>query len=342
MTEAAVTEAAEAAAPTLAQKLTAELIGTAVLVFLGCGTAFATGGEVITTGLAFGLSILILAYSFGRISGGHFNPAVSVGAALAGRIAWRETGLYAAAQTVGALVGGFVLAIIALSVHLNGQHWKFGNPLGNNGFGDDYGDVHISWIGALLLEIVLTAIFLLVILATTDKRNKSTADFAPLAIGLALAAIHFVGIHLTGTSVNPARSIGVAFYSGSNAIQDLWLFVVAPLIGGAGAGLLYPILFGKDADPVAGSGLSFGAGGSSNPGFTQQWNQQQVAQPTAAQPVQQEPIIQDGWQWDPATQQWIPAQQQPVAPTDPGTPAPGEWAPHDNPGGEHTIVRPPQ
>ncbi|MFJ9314771.1 MIP/aquaporin family protein [Pimelobacter simplex] len=350
MTQEAAADAATTTPPTLTQKLLAELVGTFVLVFVGCGAAVTTDADIAATGLAFGIAIVIMAYSFGRISGGHFNPAVSVGAALAGRISWRETGLYSAAQVVGGLVGGLVLAITLLAGDIG---WEFGDPLGSNGFGG-FG---FALGGALLVEIVLTFIFLTVILSVTDERNDTVA-FAPLAIGLALAAIHFVAIPLTGTSVNPARSIGVAFFSGSDAIQDLWLFIVAPLIGGALAGVLYPVLFGRGADPVPGSGFGgprpvavpgFGAPNA----FEQQWNQQPAqAQPQvgqhAGQPqvAQQQPIIQDGWQWDPASQQWIPAQQQPAAPAapdpqagQPGQPGQSGWAP---PPGEQTQVRPPQ
>ncbi len=346
--------------PTLIQKLLAEAVGTFVLVFIGCGAAVTTGANIPATGLAFGIAIVMMAYAFGRISGGHFNPAVSVGAALAGRIAWKEAGLYSAAQTVGALVGGLVLAITILASDVG---WEFGDPLGSNGFGEAGS---VEWAGALLVELVLTFIFLIVILGVTDERNDTVA-FAPLAIGLALAAIHFVAIPMTGTSVNPARSIGVAFFSGGDAIADLWLFIVAPLIGAALAGLLYPLLFGRGSDPVPGSGFGGGAQAVAAPGFgapnafEQQWNQQQGGLPgqhvgghqapaqqapaQQAQPAQAQPIIQDGWQWDPATQQWIPAQQAPAQP-DPGQAGqagqagqPGGWAP---PGGDQTQVRPPQ
>lgn len=339
MTEVVI-DAPEPGTSTLAQKLLAEAIGTAILVFVGCGTAVATGGDVAPTGLAFGITILMLAYSFGRVSGGHFNPAVSLGAALAGRIAWKETGLYAAVQVVGGLLGGLLLALVALSIHAGGEHWKFGDPLGNNGYGDNYGSqLHIGLGGALLLEVILTGIFVLVILAVTDRRNPTIAALAPLAIGLALAALHFVAINLDGTSVNPARSLGVAFFSGSDAIKDVWLFVVAPLIGAALVGALYPILFGRDGDPVPGSGIKLGGGGAADQAFAQQWGQQAAAQ---------QPIIQDGWQWDPASQQWIPAPQQAPAPPAPqasqaplGGEVQGGWQPPQD-GGEHTQVRPPQ
>lgn len=338
-----MTTTAEEAPPTLVQKLAAEAIGTAVLVILGCGAVVVGGGDIVSTGFAFGIAIVAMAYAFGRLTGGHFNPAVSVGAALSGRLSWKDTGLYSAAQVAGAVLGGIVLAIILLASDVG---WELGDPMGSNGFGDQGG---VELFGALLIEIVLTFIFLLVILSVTDERND-TAAFAPLVIGLSLAAIHFVAIPATGTSVNPARSIGVAFESGGDAIAQLWLFIVAPLIGGAVAGLLYPMLFGRGSVPVAGSGFPAGGATATVPGlgapdaFQQQWNQQLGDQQPVAQqagyaaPVSAEqPIIQDGWQWDPTTQQWIPAQQQPPVPQ---ADQPGGWAPP--PGtAEHTQVRPP-
>ena len=342
MTEQMTTTADAAPPTTLVQKLAAEAIGTAVLVIIGCGSAVVGRGDIVSIGLSFGIAIVAMAYAFGRISGGHFNPAVSVGAALCGRLSWKDTGLYSAAQVAGAVFGGIVLAIILLASDVG---WEFGDPMGSNGFGDQGG---VELFGALLIEIVLTFIFLLVILSVTDERND-TAAFAPLVIGLSLAAIHFVGIAATGTSVNPARSIGVAFESGGDAIAQLWLFIVAPLIGGAIAGLLYPMLFGRGSAPVVGSGFPAGGATATVPGlgapdaFQQQWNQPGVQPPVAdqigyaAQAPAEQPIIQDGWQWDPTSQQWIPAQQQPPAPQ---ADQPGGWAP---PGGtaEHTQVRPP-
>ncbi|WP_246372244.1 MIP/aquaporin family protein [Nocardioides pelophilus] len=333
MTEQMTTTAA-VAPPTLAQKLAAEAVGTAVLVIIGCGSAVIGNGDIVSIGLSFGIAIVMMAYAFGRISGGHFNPAVSVGAALSGRLAWKDVGLYSAAQVGGAIVGGLVLAITLVASDVG---WDFGEPMGSNGFGD-HGGVEI--FGALLIEIILTFIFLVVILGVTDERND-TAAFAPLVIGLALAAIHFVGISATGTSVNPARSIGVAFESGGDAIIQLWLFIVAPLIGAAAAGFLYPLIFGRGSEPVPGSGIPAGSATATVPGFgapdafQQQWSQENYAAPQA-QPAAQ-PIIQDGWQWDPAAQQWIPAQQ-PAAPQAPQAPQAGGWAP---PSGEQTQVRPP-
>lgn len=300
----------EPAAATMTQKLTAELIGTFILVVIGCGAATGVGakgvdsGFVGTVGLAFGLAIVVSVYAFGRISGGHFNPAVSVGAALDGRVAWRDAGLYIVAQIVGAIIGALVLFIV-----FNGFSGFSASQsgLGRNGFGPD--STGISWWAALIAEIVMTAIFVMIILAVTDVRNPAQR-LAPLAIGLSLAAIHFVGIPLTGTSVNPARSIGPALFAGSDALKDLWVFIVAPLIGAAISGIVYSLLFDRGSDPVPGSGLTFG-GAAANATFGQQWGQQ-AQTPTQAQ-TQQQPIIQDGWQWDPASQQWIPAQQQPPA-----------------------------
>jgi aquaporin Z len=333
------TPAAAPPPPTLIQKLAAEAVGTAVLVFIGCGSVVVAGGDITSIGLSFGIAIVMMAYAFGRISGGHFNPAVSVGAAISGRLSWKDTGAYSAAQVVGGLIGGLILAVVLLASDVG---WEFGDPMGSNGFGDNGG---VELLGALLIEIVLTFIFLIVILGVTDERNDTVA-FAPLAIGLSLAAIHFVAIPATGTSVNPARSIGVAFFSGGDAISQLWLFIVAPLVGGAIAGLLYPLIFGRGSEPVTGSGFGGGArpavaavpGFGAPDQFQQQWNQQPgtpAAQPAAAQaqPAEQ-PIIQDGWQWDPAAQQWIPAQQQ----QQPQGGQQGGWAP---PAGDQTQVRPP-
>ena len=204
------------------------------LVFFGVGTALATGADVVTTGLAFGLTVLVMAYSVGRVSGGHFNPAVTLGAAASGRLAWAQVPMYVGAQLAGAIVAAAVLWGIWQGVPGFSSEGSFGQ----NSFGDD-GGIGFAWWAALLVEVVTTFIFLMVILAVTDKRNEHPA-LAPLAIGLSLAMIHFTTIPLTGTSVNPARSIGPALFAGSDAIIQLWLFILAPLLGGALAGLLYP------------------------------------------------------------------------------------------------------
>lgn len=313
--------------PTNAQKIAAEVIGTFVLVFFGCGTAIMTSArgdfDYVGTALAFGLTVLCGAYAFGRVSGAHFNPAVTVGAALGGRIAWKQTPLYLGSQLVGGLVAGLFLFILVQG--FDGYDVSR-DGLAQNSFGDD-GTGYAVW-AALLLELVLTAVFVWVILAVTDARNEHPA-LAPAAIGLALTLVHLVGITATGTSVNPARSIGVGLFAGSDAVIQLWLFILAPLAGAAVAGVTYPMLFGHGADPVPGSGLRRAAAVAPGYGapdqFQQEWNQQAGTQQHTA--IAQEPIIQDGWQWDHEAQEWKPLeqfQQPPADPADPSDPA----APH--------------
>ncbi|OIJ26828.1 MIP/aquaporin family protein [Nocardioides luteus] len=257
-------ESLSAAEPTFIQKLAAEVIGTFILVFIGCGSVVAIvagashagqptwGLEVAAVGLAFGIAVVIGAYTFGRISGGHFNPAVTLGVATAGRISWKDAGAYIGAQFVGAIIGAIALFVIAISSGYNS--WNDGG-LGANGFGDGAGT---GIVGAILVELVLTFIFVFVILGVTDVRAGTNAAVAPLAIGLALAAIHFVGIPLTGTSVNPARSFGPALFSGTDALIHLPVFLIVPALGGAIAGFVYPLLFDKDGSEIAGAGLAFG------------------------------------------------------------------------------------
>ncbi|GAA4712718.1 MIP family channel protein [Nocardioides conyzicola] len=293
---------------TIQQKLTAELIGTFVLVFFGCGSVVyaSTAGAtftVTTIGLTFGLAVAVMAYAFGRVSGAHFNPAVSVGAAISGRLAWRQVGLYVVAQLVGAIVGAFALFVLMQGF----DSFDAEGHMGQNAFGD--AGSGYAWWAAFLLELLLTAVFVTVILAVTDERNEHPS-LAPLTIGLTLAAIHFVAIPATGTSVNPARSIGPALFAGTDAITQLWLFILAPLVGAAIAGLAYPLLFGRVGDVVPGSGISFSRprtaaqvpGYAAPDQYQQQWNQDTSAA-VAAAPA---PIVQDGWQWDPAGQQWHP------------------------------------
>ena len=302
---------------TTVQKVAAEALGTFVLVFIGCGTAIFSGGDYVAIGLAFGLTVLAGAYAFGRISGAHFNPAVSVGAALGGRMAWRQVPFYVGAQLGGAVVAGLSLFVLVHGI----DGYDIGdNGLAQNSFGDDGSGY--AWWAAFLVEVILTAIFLYVILAVTDARNEHPA-LAPAAIGLTLAMIHFASINLTGTSVNPARSIGVGLFAGGDAIVQLWLFILAPLLGGAIAGVTYPMLYGHATEPVPGSGWSFARPApAAVPGygapdqFQQEWNQQAVEQAA----WEQEPIIQDGWQWDHAAQEWKPLEQwQPAPPAQAGT-----------------------
>jgi aquaporin Z len=325
------------AEPTLRQKLAAEAIGTFILVLFGCGAVVFSGifaaqqenprdlAFITTVGLSFGLAVVVGVYAFGRISGGHFNPAVSVGAAISGRLSWVTAGYYAVAQIIGAIVAALALWVFA---HGYDGYSSVHNGLGQDSFGGPGG---FGWWAAFLLELVMTAVFVYVILGTTDERNPY-AGFAPLAIGLTLTGIHFVAIPADGTSVNPARSIGPALFAGSHAIGQLWLFILAPLIGGAIAGITYPLVFGRVSDPVPGSGLVLPAKtnvgttpeyagwgqqgwGGNHPGET--GTQQAVAQQTVPQQVPADlPVIeQDGWRWDYAAQQWRPIEQ-PAAPAD--------------------------
>lgn len=252
------------------QKLAAEALGTFILVTLGCGAAVASDGDIAAIGLAFGLALLVGVYAFGRVSGGHFNPAVTVGAAAGGRFPWRQVPGYVGAQVGGAIVAGLVLFITFQGIGVDG--FTTSGHMGQNGYGD-HSATHLAWWAAFVVELVLTAILVLVVLAVTDERNEHPA-LAPLAIGLALAAIHFVGIPLTGTSVNPARSIGPALFAGGTHIVQLWLFILAPLAGGVAAGVLHPLLFGRASEPVPGSGLQWSLATRRAPDtFQQQWNQ---------------------------------------------------------------------
>ena len=347
---------------TIQQKLTAEVIGTFVLVLFGCGSVIVYGtaqsasrGGVLpttitTVGLTFGLVVMVMAYAFGRVSGGHFNPAVSFGAGLGGRMSWPQVGIYMVAQVVGAILGALALFVLMQGF----QSFDATGNMGQNGYGDQSAGDY-AWWAAFLLEMVLTAVFVGVILAVTDERFEHPA-LAPLAIGLTLSAIHFVAIPATGTSVNPARSIGPALFAGTDSITQLWLFILAPLVGGAIAGLGYPLLFGRAGEPVPGSGLSFNRPrtGAQAPGaigpdqYQQQWNQE-VPAAGYAQPAPAEPIIQDGWQWDPVGQQWHPVGQTPEewraqqAAEQQAPPVAEEASPYPegDPGDGGTQIRPP-
>jgi aquaporin Z len=219
----------------MGNKLIAEALGTAILVLFGCGSAVLMGGQIGMLGisLAFGLAIVAAAYGLGAISGAHLNPAVSLGMAMAGRMPMAQALAYSAAQVLGAIVGAGVLLVIALG---KADYSLTANGLGQNGFGAGYLGEY-SMMSALVFEFVMTFLFVTVILGATA--SGAPGAMAGLAIGLTLAAIHMVGINVTGVSVNPARSIGPALFVGGKAIADLWLFVVAPLAGGALAGVVY-------------------------------------------------------------------------------------------------------
>ena len=216
----------------MGKKLIAEALGTLILVLFGCGAAVIAGADFGHTGisLAFGLAIVAAAYGLGAISGAHLNPAVSLGAMLAGRMSGGEFVGYALAQVVGAILGAAVLYLIASG----SAGWTGG--LGANGYGPGYlGEYSLG--AALMFETVMTFIFVTVILGATGP--GAAPGFAGLAIGLTLAGIHLVGIDVTGVSVNPARSIGPALFTGGSALAQLWVFVAAPLAGGALAGLAH-------------------------------------------------------------------------------------------------------
>ena len=227
------------------QKFIAELIGTFVLVLGGCGTAVFAGGSVgfLGVALAFGLTVVAMAYGIGNISGAHLNPAVSVGAFCAGRMSAKDLGIYVAAQVIGGILAAALMAFIV--AQYGGMRGTFAaNGFGAEFFGSSAGYLHISAMGAFVAEMVLTFIFLIVILGVTDPR--STKGFAGLAIGLTLTLIHLISIPLTNTSVNPARSISQAIFSeNALALPQLWLFIVAPIVGAALAALVYNAIAGK-------------------------------------------------------------------------------------------------
>lgn len=218
----------------MSKKLLAEALGTLILVLFGCGAAVIGGAQIGFTGiaLAFGLSIVAAAYGLGAISGAHLNPAVSLGVLLAGRMSASDFVGYAIAQIIGATVGAGILYLI---VSGNPVYDIAVNGLGQNGYGPGYLGEH-SLASALVFEAVMTFIFVTVILGVTGPGGN--AAFAGLAIGLTLTAIHLVGINVTGVSVNPARSIGPALFVGGAALSHLWVFIVAPLVGGALAGVV--------------------------------------------------------------------------------------------------------
>ncbi|WP_292040419.1 MULTISPECIES: aquaporin [unclassified Brevundimonas] len=212
------------------KKFAAELIGTAVLVLFGCGAAVLAGFDVVGQlgiALAFGFAIVAMAYGIGPVSGCHVNPAVSLGAFIAGRMSAKDMVIYWIAQFIGAVVGAFILASIAKTGFAQ---------LGQNGF-DAGSPGGYGLQAALIFEIVATAVFLIAILGVTGAKGHGA--FAGVSIGITLALIHIVGIQVTGVSVNPARSFGPALLAGGQAMSQLWVFIVAPLIGGAIGGLLF-------------------------------------------------------------------------------------------------------
>lgn len=215
------------------KKYFAEMIGTLVLVLMGCGSAVFAGtvqpfASVGTLGVAFafGLSVLVMVYSIGKISGCHINPAITMGMLCSGRISGKDAGLYILFQIIGAILGSAILFVLAKD---SGSATTL---TGANGY--------TNWLPAFVAELVFTTIFVFVVLGVTSKGANNA--FAGIAIGLALVLVHIVCIPITGTSVNPARSIGPALFEGGKALSQLWLFIVAPLLGGTIASVVWKAL----------------------------------------------------------------------------------------------------
>jgi aquaporin Z len=226
------------------KKLSAEFLGTFWLVFGGCGSAVLAAGfpglgiGFVGVSFAFGLTVLTMAYTVGGISGGHFNPAVSVGLTVAGKFPASSLVPYIVAQVVGAIVAAAVLYLIA-----SGKAGYQAGGFASNGYGD-LSPGGYSLTAALLAEVVLTAFFLIIILGSTHGR--APVGFAPIAIGLGLTLIHLVSIPVTNTSVNPARSTGVAFFADTAALSQLWLFWVAPIVGAVIGAVIWKIVGEND------------------------------------------------------------------------------------------------
>jgi aquaporin Z len=208
------------------KKYLAELVGTMVLVLMGCGTAVSLSctsndaslaATVIGTALAFGLAVVAMAYTIGGISGCHINPAITLGCLLTGRISGKDAGMYILFQVIGAILGSALL-------------WLLTSNAGLVGTGANACQEGVSTVGGLLAEILFTFVFVLVVLGTTDSK-KGAGQFAGLAIGLSLVLVHLACIRYTGTSVNPARSIGPALFQGGEALSQLWIFIVGPFVG---------------------------------------------------------------------------------------------------------------
>jgi aquaporin Z len=223
-------------------KYVAELFGTMVLVLIGCGSAVIAGGYIGFLGIsfAFGVAVLVMVYTIGPISGCHINPAITISMLVIGKINAKDAAFYVIFQIIGAIIGAGILYLIAMG--LDGYSLAV-NGLGQNGYGL-HSPGKYSMVSGLIAEVVFTALFLFVILGSTHKNAPS--GFAGIAIGLALFLIHIVVIPITGTSVNPARSIGPALFVGGDALAQLWVFIVAPIVGGIIGALKWKIFFGKE------------------------------------------------------------------------------------------------
>jgi len=219
------------------KKYLAEMIGTMVLVLMGCGVAVSLGCNpvnnipaVVGTAFAFGLAVVAMAYTIGGISGCHINPAITLGVWMSGRMSGKDACGYICGQVVGAFIGSALLALLTANVP------------GLEGTGANDLQANVTVVGGLLAEVIFTCVFVLVVLGATAKTNGATNNFAGLAIGLSLVLVHLVCIRYTGTSVNPARSIAPAFFEGGTALANLWIFIVGPLLGGACAAGIWNII----------------------------------------------------------------------------------------------------
>ena len=231
----------------MGNRLVAEAIGTFWIVFAGCGSALLAGGVpqlgigVFGIAFAFGLSVVTMVYAVGHISGGHLNPAVSIGLMLSKRFPAHEVPGYIAAQVIGAILGAGVLYLIA-----SGRAGFVPGGFASNGYGE-HSPGGYSLLAGFCAEVVFTGLFMFIILGVTDSRAPQ--GFAPLTIGLAVALINWAGIPVTNLSINPARSAGTAVFADAWALQQLWLFWVAPILGAAIAGVVYPVLAGSPPSP---------------------------------------------------------------------------------------------
>lgn len=216
------------------------MFGTMVLVLMGCGTAVSLSctsndpllaSTVVGTAIAFGLAVVAMAYTIGGVSGCHINPAITLGVYLSKRISGKDAAMYIVFQVIGAIIGSVILALLTSNVD------------GLSGTGANTCQDGVSIVGGLLAEIFFTFVFVLVVLGTTDS-EKGAGNFAGLAIGLSLILVHLACIRYTGTSVNPARSIGPALFEGGAALQQLWIFIVGPFVGAALAALVWGIIAG--------------------------------------------------------------------------------------------------
>ena len=221
------------------KKYFAELVGTFVLTLLGCGTAVSLNcgidtASIVGTALAFGLAVVAMAYTIGGISGCHINPAITLGCLISGRISGKDACGYMVFQVIGAILASCVLYLLVST----SPELALGTKTGANACAG-------TVTNGLIAEIVLTCLFVLVVLGTTDAK-KGAGNFAGLAIGLSLVLIHLVGIHYTGTSVNPARSIGPALFEGGKALSQLWVFIVGPFVGGACAAFIWKLIGSDD------------------------------------------------------------------------------------------------